>query len=418
MRKSLPLSLLLSGAVLSANSVFSQQTDRFAYSITDGQNQVNNWVQLRVMNLETGTYSGPMLNGLADQQIAFDAFTKKRISDLGVNKMGFSEQPAFNSGVAALAYDSRHARLYYTPMFIDQLRYYDIKTQQVYYVTIPFTGKPLKSADQGNIVTRMVIASDGNGYAMTNDGTQLLQFTTGKKPVITDLGAIVDDPANNNISIHNSCSSYGGDMIADDDGNLYIFSARNHVFRINIESKIATHLGVVSGLPNGFTINGAAVDANNKVVVASAMDASSLFAVDAKSLVATPLTTSGTLWHASDLANGNLLVSGNKKTTETLELARNIPVAADENAGMVSVFPNPVTNNQFVVRFGQLQAGNYTIQVTDVMGRQIVQQAVSVNTENQVQKIKLANAASKGVYLIKVLDGDNKTAFSSKIVVQ
>ncbi|MFN8288854.1 MAG: T9SS type A sorting domain-containing protein [Chitinophagaceae bacterium] len=419
MRKSLPLLSLLSGAVLSATSVFSQQADRFAYSITDGQNQANNWVQLRIMNLETGVYSEPLLNGLSDQQVVFDAFTKKRITDLSVNKMGFNEQPAFNSGVAALAYDSRHARLYYTPMFIDQLRYYDLKTQQVYYVTIPFTGKPVKTTDQGNIVTRMVIASDGNGYAMTNDATQLMRFSTGKKPAITDLGSIVDDPANKNVSIHNSCSSYGGDMIADDDGNLYVFSARNHVFRINIESRIATHLGMVSGLPNGFTINGAAVDANNKVVVASATDASALYSVDTKSWAATPVAAAGTLWHASDLANGNLLASGNKKTTETVELSRNQPVAADDAAaGSVSIFPNPVTNNQFTLRFGQLQAGNYTIQVTDVMGRQLLQQAVAVNTENQVQKIKLGSSASKGVYLIKVLDGSNNTAFSSKIVVQ
>ena len=77
----------------------------------------------------------------------------------------------------------------------------------------------------------MVIASDGYGYAMTNDATQLIRFSTGKKPAITDLGTIVDDPANKAISIHNSCSSFGGDMIADDNGNLYVFSARNNIFK-------------------------------------------------------------------------------------------------------------------------------------------------------------------------------------------
>ena len=79
-------------------------------------------------------------------------------------------------------YDKKNNRLYYTPMFIDQLRYIDLKTMKVFYVADrAFTGKPQKSSDQGNIVTRMVIASDGNGYAMTNDGTQLIQFSTGKK---------------------------------------------------------------------------------------------------------------------------------------------------------------------------------------------------------------------------------------------
>ena len=110
-----------------------------------------------------------------------------------------------------------------------------------------FSGQSQKSSDQGNIVTRMVIADDGNGYAMTNDGTQLLRFSTGKKLEITDLGSLVDDQANKGISVHNSCSSYGGDMIADDNGNMFVFSARNHVFKINIESKVATHLGTITG---------------------------------------------------------------------------------------------------------------------------------------------------------------------------
>ena len=43
---------------------------------------------------------------------------------------------------------------------LDQLRYIDLKTMRVYFVNgESFTGKPQKSPDQGNIVTRMVIAS-------------------------------------------------------------------------------------------------------------------------------------------------------------------------------------------------------------------------------------------------------------------
>ncbi|MBK8312007.1 MAG: hypothetical protein IPL04_14955 [Chitinophagaceae bacterium] len=83
---------------------------------------------------------------------------------------------------------------------------------------------------------------------------------------VTDLGTIVDDQANNGISIHNSCSSFGGDIIADDEGNLYVFSARNYVFKVNLESKVATNLGVIKGLPNGFTVNAATVIAEIKLL--------------------------------------------------------------------------------------------------------------------------------------------------------
>jgi hypothetical protein len=263
----------------------------------------------------------------------------------------------------------------------------------------------------------MAFAADGNGYAMTNDGTQLLQFTTGKKPQITDLGSLVDDPSNKGISIHNSCTSFGGDMIADDDGNLYVFSARNHVFKVNIESKVATHLGMISGLPNGFTVNGAVVNENNEVIVGSAMESTSLFVVNTKSWAATPLKTDGAVFHTSDLANSNLLVSGNKPKATNIDLiSKNTPVLPGDNK--INIFPNPVTNNQFTIQFNDLSAGSYTVNITDVTGRQVMEQIVNVAGDKQSQIIRLAATNGKGVYLVKVIDPNSKSVFSSKIVVQ
>src|SRR5665811_2539351 len=66
--------------------------------------------------------------------------------------------------------------------------------------------------DEANHFTRMTIGADGNGYALTNDANHLIKFTTGKKIVITDLGSLVDASSNNNISVHNKCSSWGGDI--------------------------------------------------------------------------------------------------------------------------------------------------------------------------------------------------------------
>ncbi len=418
MRKSLPLLSLFSGAVLLTTLVNGQQADRFTYAVTDA-GQGTNWSFLRKINLQTGEYSQVLLSGDDASLLAYDATTKKQFTaPINDARYGTAVNAAFATGVAAMAYDKKNNRLYYTPMFIDQLRYIDLKTMKVFYVTDKvFTGMPQKSSDQGNIVTRMVIASDGNGYAMTNDGMHLIKFTTNKKLTITELGALVDDPANKGVSVHNSCSSFGGDMVADDDGNLYVFSARNHVFKVNVESKIATHLGVVSGLPNGFTVNGAAVNDNNQVLVGSAMEASSYFTVDYKSLAATPYTIAGKVWHSSDLANGNLLVSGNKaKSINTEVLSAKIPANSGDNK--INIYPNPVTNNQFVIQFNKLDAGNYTVQVTDVTGRQAVQQVVSLNGENQSQTIKLNPSAARGVYLVKVTDQNSRAVFSTKVVVQ
>ena len=413
MRKSLPYTSIIAGALL-ISGFLQAQSDRFAYAITDKPDQNGNWVYLRVFSPEQG-FSGSLLNGMAEKQIVFDAVSKKQLTDLGSNQMGFDQQPAFNSGVAAIAYDSRHARIYFTPMFIDQLRYFDLKTLQVYYINMPLTGKPMKSSDQGNIVTRMVIADDGNGYAMTNDGMQLLRFTTGKKPQITDLGTIVDDPANKTISIHNSCSSYGGDMIADDDGNLYVFSARNHIFKINIESKVATYLGKVSGLPEGFTINAAIVNEKNQVVVGSAIGSFSLFEVDPSSWAASALQINGVVSHTSDLANSNVLSTNKPAVSRPETVSVNKAVTGANN---IQLYPNPVTNNKFVMQFSQLREGNYTIQVTDVMGRQVLQQAITITSDNQLQNLTLGPKAAKGVYMVTVADGNSKGIYTTKLIVQ
>ena len=419
MKKKLPLVSFLLGALFFTNYISGQEADRFAYAVTDINQQGASWNFLRKLNLQTGEYGPVLLSGNDASLLAYDAATKKQFaSALNDAQYGNTVNAAFGTGVAAMAYDKKNNRLYYTPMLIDQLRYIDLKTMKVFYVTDrSFTGKPQKSPDQGNIVTRMVIAADGYGYAMTNDATQLIRFNMGKKLEITDLGSLVDDQANKDASVHNSCSSYGGDMIADDNGNLYVFSARNHVFKVNIESKVATHLGIISGLPNGFTVNGAAVNDDNQVIVSSAVQSASYFTINYKTLTATPYKIAGTVWQSSDLANSNLLISGKRPTAITSDvISKNTQATRGDNK--VSIYPNPVTNNQFTLQFNRLDAGSYIIQVTDVMGLQIMQQNVSINGDNQSQNIKIAASSARGVYLVKVTDANSKTVFSTKVVLQ
>ncbi|RYG44073.1 MAG: T9SS type A sorting domain-containing protein, partial [Chitinophagaceae bacterium] len=234
---------------------------------------------------------------------------------------------------------------------------------------------------------------------------------TGKKISVTNLGVVTDDPANKNISIHNSCTSFGGDMIADDDGNLYVFSARNQVFRINIETKVATHLGGIAGLPVNFTANGVAVAADNKVWISSAVDNSALYSVDMKNLAAT-LVAAGP-WKSSDLANSNLLaVRKARPVAELLGSAEEIPNPK------VQLYPNPVVNKQFAVRF-TLPEGNYTVRMTDILGRQtMIQSVINIKGGQQTENIQLPATVQKGMYLVKVMDNTNKPVYSKKILVQ
>jgi hypothetical protein len=111
-----------------------------------------------------------------------------------------------------------------------------------------------------------------------------------------------------------------------------------------------------------------------------------------------------------------LLESGNRaKGAVTDVIGKNTPVPGSDK---ISIYPNPVTNNQFAIQFTQMEAGNYTVLVTDVTGRQVLQQQVNLSGENQTQQIKLSSLTSRGVYLVKVMDQYSKSVYSTKVVLQ
>lgn len=215
------------------------------------------------------------------------------------------------------------------------------------------------------------------------------------------------------MSIHSSCSSFGGDMIADNEGNLFIFSARNHVFKVNIETKIATHAGTISGLPANYTSNGAAVTADNKIMIGSAVDANSYYIVDPASWAATPFKTTGS-WRSADLANSNILDTRQRNQNPVEDFTR----IEETDNGLVQIYPNPVINNKFSLQFNKLEAGEYTVQLTDVMGRLLLQRIINVGGKNQTEAITLTESAAKGIYLVKIVDKNSKAVYSKKLIVQ
>jgi len=304
-------------------------------------------------------------------------------------------------------------------MFVDQLRYIDLKSMKVYFVTDQvFTGSGNMHNDEGKIITRMVIAPDGYGYAISNDGNTFLRFSTGKKIKVEQLGALVDDPANSGISIHNRCSSFGGDMISDDKGNLYILSARNHVFKVNVENKVATHVGSISGLPANFTVNGAAVDGDGNLLVGSAVDATGYYVLNPKNWSASLFSAANGIFRSSDLANSNFLTTASKDPKTPIATIPATILPESKFANLISVYPNPVTNGIVNLQFSKVPAGNYTMELRDVLGRSVMLKMITISNENQVQTMNLNQSDAKGVYMITVSDNANQSVFAQKLVVQ
>jgi hypothetical protein len=342
-----------------------------------------------------------------------------------------SDQP-FATNSAACAYDKKHERLYYTPMGINQLRYIDLKakTPKIYY----FEGEPFGTVtgmgDQGNQIPRMVIASDGNGYALSNNADHLIRFTTDKNPVITDLGPLTEDEANKNFSVR-SPSGYGGDMIADASGNLYLVTGNRRVFKISISNRIATYQGTIKGLPDGFTTNGAMVEEGSKVIVCSSQSTIGYFRFDLLTMQAEKISAGETVFNASDLANGNLAFERkkkDKKLQQPLEETRvpDVEVTAQKQTvpaevtpgSSIAVFPNPVTAGTFKLAFTDQPPGRYQVQLVDISGQLISKKNISINNQMQVEEFRLPGFVTKGSYLVKVIGESNKIPFTEKITVQ
>ncbi len=415
MRKALPFAVL-SASFFVSTSLYAQN-DRFAYAITDLSKDGAGWNALRKIDLQTGQYSDILLNGANDKTVVFDAASKKQLSLKPDAKYGVMLQSPLATGVAAASYDRKHNRLYFTPMFVDQLRFIDLRTMKVYYVGEPFTKLGSMHNDEGKIITRMVIAPDGYGYAISNDGNAFIRFSTGKKTTtIEHLGTLVDDATNNGISIHNRCSSFGGDMISDDKGNLFILTARNNVFMVNTESKVAKYVGNITGLEQNFTVNGAVVDGDGNLLVSSAVDGNTYYVVSPAGWKATPYKAANGIFRSSDLANSNFL-SANRTMKPNGDIQRLIR-PEEKYAKEISVYPNPVTASVIKLQFNKVPAGNYTVELRDVLGRTVMQKKISIEAENQIQELKLNRRNANGVYMVKLFDGLNQSVFTQKLVVQ
>lgn len=367
------------------------QPDHFAYAVTAVNKGSSDWIAIRKLDTRTGEYSRILLNMQDNGQI----------------------QTAAGSSVAAIAYDRKANRLYFTPMNTDQLHYIDLLSMESFAVSDQFFSKAGKyDFKNAGPINRMVIAPDGFGYTITNDGTHLIRFTTNGSPILTDLGDLVDDPQNKEMTIHSICANSGGDLAADDAGNLYLITGSNKVFKVDIATRVTSYLATVSGLPQKFTTSGVAVSEDGKqLFVSSSAYSDAYFFIDPETWNASPAKYTHDLFESSDLANSNFLSTNSGGTGLFIS-------KYPENTSRVRVFPNPVMNDEFSIQFNELRSGNYTIQLVDALGKKLIQQKVVVTGITQTEIVHIPHYTAQGFYYIRILDEKNNVAGSQKLAVE
>ena len=412
---------LLTSTFIVASLASNAQTNK-AFAITGDGNNDFVWMNIREVDLGTGQVTKTVFQRSKSNFVLTDVASKKSVdqtNSANTNIFVSRDYPT-STMVAAAAYDKKNNRLYFAPMRMGELRWVDlnVKNETPQFYTLQSDALRLGDyKDESINITRMVIAADGNGYAITNDGNHLIRFTTGKTPVVTDLGNLIDADANKGMSVHNKCSSWGGDMIADAFGKLYVISANHQVFSVDVESRMATHLGSITGLPAGYTTNAAAVNEDGDIVICSANKFEGYFKLALADLAAKKIEGSDVKYNASDLAGSNLLLQKEADAKNKFSMADSklTPLGTSSDA---KVFPNPVTGSTFSVLFDGKKEGTYTIVLTDLSGRTMQTRTVNITKGMQTENINLTTRPAKGMYMVKVLDENKQVVLTEKVVIQ
>lgn len=394
------------------------QPDHFAYAMTAVNKGGAEWVALRKLDTRTGEFSSILLNVKESDPNVSDFSAAKAYSNTlvsnPVNTNSGNLQPSTGSSVAAIAYDRKANRLYYAPMNIDQLHYIDLSTMQEYAVPDQFFSKAGRyEFKNAGPINRMVIAPDGYGYTITNDGNHLLRFSTNGSPVLTDLGDLIDDPQNKEWTIHSLCANSGGDLAADDAGHLFLITGSNKVFKVDIATKMTSYLATVSGLPQKFTTSGVAVSEDGKqLLISSVTYSDTYFLINPETWNALPSGISHEMYETADLANSNVLY------TKTGAHSNLFIGKFQENENRIRIFPNPVMDDEVSIQFNELLPGNYTIQMASGLGKRVIQQKATITVNNQTEILHIPHYTTQGFYYIRILDEKNNIVSTQKLVVE
>lgn len=409
--------LLLSVVTLLSQSNIHAQSKK-AYAITGDKPESINWVAFREIDLSSGktlqTIYSPTQN-----DIRYDALTGNAIAATDHINTGTKLEALYNLNeemVAAAAFDERNGRLYYTTMKGSQLAYFQIKNGVVknYIVRDQVLRNFEPQGGEASVFTRMTMSANGFGYALTNDGEHLVRFTTGEKITIKDLGSLKDGENNTNNSVHNSNSGWGGDMISDANGTLYLFTMKGKVYQINPATMVTNYLGAIKNLPTSFNVNAAAVNENGKVVLACANASQGLYTVNLNNFEAIKVNAENVVdqYNMSDLASSNFLNANNKRDHQYIVSEE----SSVKGNAFVSVWPNPVQNRIFTIEFSNISGENFIVQLTDMNGRPLMEKRMNI-LPHQTESIALTNNIVNGNYILKVIGSNSEVVYSGKIIV-
>lgn len=351
---------------------------------------------LRALDLNKGT-SGEIFFTAESSSKIFSQTLQANFEEIK-NSASNAQTPS----MASLAFDKTNNSLVFVPMFSSNVYVMNMRTKQITLVE----NNAVKSV-QCNVdshITRMAATKDGSIYAMSNSGSQLIKISSDNgRYSVQDLGAIKDISASTEMSLSKMVTGYGGDMIADADGNLYVFSAFNNVFKIDVRNLTSEFMGTISGLPEKYTVNGAAVNLDGNVIVGNARG-EGLYEINFKTLESKVIAGDFKM-PIYDLASPYFLNDNTTSTTTNVYTG-------------IEIYPTKVNQQFFNIKINNEKVkGNFKVELADYIGNKLMKQNINVVRNNSEFKINL-NKYNAGVYIVNLSDTNGNTIYSTKIVIE
>jgi len=380
-----PLFLLLFGVNAQAQQDF--------FAIAGKQTQSITFNDFRTIDAANGTSGEKIFTADSSAKV----FSQTRRGIVAEDKSSYSNSQAIT--MAALAYDPSNNNLVYMPMFSSNIYVLNPQTKEI--TLVENTVARVSSCDINSHITRMATGYNGNVYAVNNAGTQFLEISKKSgQYAVNDLGIIKDDPSNGRNSFTTMETGFGGDMIADADNNFYVFAASGNVFKVLTKELKAKFVGKIAGIPDNYSVNGSAVNAQGKVVIASAKGAA-LYEVDLSTLQAKQLPGEQGL-HIYDLASKYF---ANDKASNINAVAANL-----------DIYPTKVDEHYINVHTNKDLKGTIKLNIFDMSGKNVMTQALSVKDTSLDEKVYLKGLVS-GAYIVNITDESGKAIFNKKILV-
>ena len=93
-----------------------------------------------------------------------------------------------------------------------------------------------------------------------------------------------------------------------------------------------------------------------------------------------------------------------------------VKVLPIDKPGNISVYPNPVTDNNFALQFTGMASGKYNLQLVGVDGKVIHQDIVSVSASTFQHKLNMKATIAPGYYILRA-GKDEKNMVEIPVIV-